>query len=69
VFKTDSFIDKVDAEWLLYMASKDVDAFSSVIIADICSYWNSVSKVMDVTGAEMFPNLSFLAKACNNFSW
>jgi len=66
VCKTESFIDKIDAEWLLYMASKDVDAFSSVIIADICSYWNSVSKVMDVTGAEMFPNLSPLA---NNFSW
>jgi len=50
------------------MASKDVDAFPSVIIADICSYWNSVSKVMDVTRAEMFPNLSSLAKACLTIS-
>ena len=64
VCKTDSYIDKVDAEWLLYMASKDVDAVSSVITADIGSYWNFVSKVMDVTGSVMFPHLSFLAKAC-----
>jgi len=50
------------------MASKDVDVFSSVIIADICSYWNSMSKVMDVTGGATFPNIS-LANACLTISY
>lgn len=63
VSKTDAFVDRVDAEWLLYMASKEVDAFSQQITADICSYWSNVSKVTDVTGCKMFPHLSRLAKA------
>ena len=45
------------------MASKEVDAFSQQITADICSYWSNVSKVTDVTGCKMFPHLSRLAKA------
>jgi hypothetical protein len=62
VSKTDVFVDKVDAEWLLYMASKEVDAFTPQITADICTYWN-VSKVTGVNGSKMFPHLSHLAKA------
>jgi hypothetical protein len=63
VSKTDVFVDKVDAEWLLYMASKEVDAFTPQITADICTYWNNVSKVTGVNGSKMFPHLSHLAKA------
>ena len=45
------------------MASKEVDAFTPQITADMCSYWSNVSKVIDVTGCKMFPHLSSLAKA------
>jgi len=61
--KTDVFVDRVDAEWLLCMASKEMDAFIPQITADICSYWNNVSEVIDVTGCKMFPHLSRLANA------
>jgi len=57
------------AEWLLYMASKEVDAFNPQITADICIYWSNVSKVVDVTDCKMFPHLSLLAKASHNFTW
>jgi hypothetical protein len=60
--KTDVFVDKVDAEWLLYMALKEVDAFTPQITADMCTYWSNVSKVT-VNGSKMFPHLSHLAKA------
>jgi hypothetical protein len=63
VSKTDVFVDKVDAEWLLYVASKEVDAFTPQITADICTYWSNVSKVTGVNGSRMFPHLSHLAKA------
>ena len=61
--KTGVFVDRIDAEWLLYMASKEMDAFIPQITADICSYWNNVSEVIDVTGCKMFPHLSRLANA------
>ena len=63
VSKSDVFVDTVDAEWLLYMASKEVDAFTPNITADICTYCSNVSKITDVAGCKMFPHLSRLAKA------
>jgi hypothetical protein len=57
VSKTDILVDKVDAEWLLYMASKEVDAFPPQITADICTYWSNVCKVIGVNGSRMFLHL------------
>lgn len=64
VGKSDVFVNRVDAEWLLYMASKEMDAFTLTITADIilCTYWGNESKITDVTGCKMFPHLSRLAK-------
>jgi len=58
-------------EWLRYMASKEVDAFTPQITADICTYWSDVSVVTDVTGSKMFhiSPLPFGKGLSHNYSW
>ena len=36
VSQTDEFVDRVDAEWLIYMVSKDINAITSDSSSDIC---------------------------------
>ena len=67
VTKTDTFCDSVTSEWLTYMCDTDktLEEWTTEHspTADICEYWQYVSKMTDSSGAAKYPNLVYVAKS------
>ena len=73
VTKTDSFCDKVKAEWLLYMCDNDseLEMWSSNHQNDcsnICRYWDYVTRLVDATGDHKYKELGTVVKSALSLS-